>query len=68
MVMVRPEDQNYYRTKEAAKKLGISKQTLLRWFSEGKVNDVNKRDRNGWRLFSDQDISRIKKWMLGDTK
>ena len=53
----------YLKTTEAAKVLGISKQTLLRWFSEGRVSDVEKRDRNGWRLFTDQDISRIRKWM-----
>jgi len=54
--------KTYLTTKEAAEKLEVSKQTLLRWFSEGKVNDVKKRDRNGWRLFTVSDISRIKKW------
>lgn len=55
--------KNYLTTKQAAEKLGVSKQTLLRWFSEGKVTDVKKRDRNGWRLFDAGDVSRIKKWM-----
>lgn len=53
----------YLKTKDAAKELGVSKQTLLRWFSTGKVKDVPKRDRNGWRLFTGQDIARIRNWM-----
>lgn len=53
----------YYRTQEVADELGISKQTLLRWITEGKVADAGKRDRNNWRLFSERDMERIKEWM-----
>lgn len=49
-----------YSTEEAAKEIGISKSTLLRWFREKRIADV-KRDRNGWRVFSNADIVRIKK-------
>jgi excisionase family DNA binding protein len=48
-----------FSTAEAAKKLGISKQTLHRWFSQGRVADV-RRDRNNWRVFTPQDIERIR--------
>lgn len=51
----------YYRTNEAAEAVGVSRQTLLRWFREKRVDDV-KRDRNGWRLFTDRDIARLKEW------
>ena len=47
------------RTREAAGLVGVSKNTLLRWFREGRVDDVP-RDRNGWRIFSDGDVARIK--------
>ncbi len=47
-------------TASAAKELGVSKTTLLRWFREGKTADVG-RDRNGWRVFTAADIRRIKK-------
>ena len=50
-----------YRTSEAAQAIGVSRQTLLRWFREQRVPDV-KRDRNGWRLFTDKDIADLKKW------
>jgi len=49
-----------YSTDEAAKELGLSKSTLLRWFREGRISDV-KRDRNNWRVFTTADIERIRK-------
>ena len=45
--------------KGAAKKIGVSAITLKRWLITGRVSDVP-RDRNGWRVFSDQDIERIR--------
>lgn len=48
-----------YSTEAAASRLGISKSTLLRWIRAKRVTDV-RRDRNNWRVFSDEDIRRIK--------
>lgn len=48
-----------YSTAEVAKKLGISKSILLRWFRIGKVKDVG-RDSKGWRIFTEEDVERIK--------
>ncbi len=48
-------------TREAAERVGVSRNTLLRWFREGRVADV-RRDRNGWRFFSPEDISRIRSY------
>ena len=45
--------------KEAATRLGISAITLRRWFRDKKVGEVM-RDRNGWRVFSERDIDRIR--------
>jgi predicted site-specific integrase-resolvase len=47
-------------TADAAKALGVSKVTLLRWIRAGKTADVG-RDRHGWRVFTSADIQRIKK-------
>lgn len=44
--------------RDAAKKIGISYVTLGRWIKEGKVEDVG-RDRNTWRVFTDEDVTRI---------
>lgn len=50
-----------YSTEEAAKAAGISKSTLLRWIKRGVVPDATRRDRNNWRVFTQRDVSSIKK-------
>jgi excisionase family DNA binding protein len=50
-----------FSTNEAAQRIGVSRQTLLRWFRERKVADV-RRDRRNWRVFSEDDIERIRRW------
>lgn len=47
-----------YQAREAARMAGVSKNTLLRWLRQGKVKEVA-RDRNGWRIFSAEDVERI---------
>ncbi len=48
-----------YTTGQAAKHIGVSKNTLLRWLDEGLTEDVQ-RDWRGWRLWRQEDIERIK--------
>ena len=47
--------------KDAAAEIGVAPITLKRWLLSGKVSDV-KRDRNGWRIFTKDDVMRIKKY------
>jgi len=47
------------RAHEVAKAAGISKNTLLRWLKAGKVPEVA-RDRNGWRIFTQDDVARVR--------
>ena len=54
------DGHTYYRTTEACGMAGISRATLLRWLREGVIHDVPIKDRRGWRLFAEDDISRIK--------
>ena len=49
-----------FNTNAAAKKLGVHRSTLLRWFAEKRISEV-RRDRNNWRVFTAQDLERIKK-------
>ncbi len=44
---------------EAANGVGVAPITLKRWLLEGRFPEV-KRDRNGWRIFTEENISRIK--------
>ena len=52
--------KNYYLTSEACEMAGISRGTLFRWIREGIINDVELKDRNGWRLFTEKDVKAIK--------
>ena len=52
--------RTYYRTSEASVMAGTSRNTLLRWIREGHFADVKIRDRKGWRLFTEEDIDRLR--------
>ena len=49
----------YYRTTEACKAAGTSRNTYLRWVRQGLFVDVTHRDRKGWRLFTKEDLDRL---------
>jgi hypothetical protein len=53
------EDELMLSTVEAAKRIGVSKSTLLRWLDEGLVDDVE-RDWRGWRVWSSRDVERVR--------
>lgn len=53
-------DKTYYRTAEVCRMVGISRSTLFRWLKEGIVSDVEYRDWRGWRLFTSDQIERIR--------
>lgn len=46
-------------TAEAAARIGVSKNTLLRWIAEGRLTDVA-RDWRNWRVWSEDDIARAR--------
>ena len=49
----------FYRTTEACTKTGISRATLFRWLKQGILKRTHK-DRRGWRLFTEDDLTRIR--------
>ena len=51
--------ETYYRTSEVCQVVGIGRSTLLRWLKDGIFVGVPRRDRRGWRLFTEADIKRI---------
>ena len=57
---VRINSEKYYRTAEACQIAGTNKATFLRWVREGRSPDVKLRDRRGWRLFTEEDLERLK--------
>lgn len=50
----------YFMIAEACTIAGTNRNTLLRWIREGRFTDVKNRDRNGWRLFTADDVERLK--------
>ncbi len=48
-----------FTTNEAAQRVGVSKSTLLEWLRKRKVPGPRLRDRNGWRIWTEADISRV---------
>ena len=54
------DDRRFYRISEACALAGVSRMTFLRWVREGSFPDVAHRDWRGWRLFSDDDLARLK--------
>lgn len=54
------EGQTFFSTMEACQMAGISRSTLFRWIKGGVLRDAYLKDRNGWRLFSENDISAIR--------
>ena len=49
-----------YNMREAAKELGVTRQTLYYWFKKGWVKP--KRDYRDYPVFTDKDIKDINKW------
>ncbi len=45
----------------AAQALGIHRDTLKRWIKEGKVPDAPRNDKNSYRMFSPDDVEKIRK-------
>ena len=50
----------YFRTSEACKMAGISRATFFRWLKEGIIEDTRFKDRRGWRLFTQEDVGKLK--------
>lgn len=49
-----------YLMKQALEKADISESTFYRWIRSGRVADVKLRNRANWRIFTDDDIARLK--------
>ncbi|NLW33518.1 MAG: MerR family transcriptional regulator [Fibrobacter sp.] len=54
--------QNYFTSGQVCKKLRISISTLKRWLDEPDLNISERRNYNGWRLFSDSDVETLKEF------
>jgi hypothetical protein len=53
------DGMRYYEATEVCKKAGISRPTLFRWLKRGLLINLH-RDRRGWRLFTEEDLNKIR--------
>ena len=51
--------QTYFRTAEAFRRLGISRNTLYRWLRKDVLKGIENRDSRGWRLFTPDEIDEL---------
>lgn len=56
--------QTFFRTREAMLRAGVNINTWRKWIKDGKVDDVRHRDKNGWRLFDEQYIQKIREYAV----
>jgi len=54
--------KKFYRTQEALELVGLPRSTFFKWLKEEKIADVKYKDRNGWRLFTDEEIKKLIKF------
>lgn len=52
----------HFTSGQVARKLRISSSTLKRWLEDPELEVPEQRNYNGWRLFSDEDIVRLKEY------
>jgi len=51
--------QNYFNAQEIAEKLGISKQTLIRYEKKGVFPESRRNPVNKWREYTEVDLGRL---------
>ena len=54
------DGQTYYRTAEVCRIISISRTTLFRWLAEGISREPERRDRRGWRLFTEDEVKELR--------
>jgi excisionase family DNA binding protein len=54
------DGQNYYRTVEVCRVVGVSRNTLFRWLKRGALGEPEYRDWREWRLFSEAQVAALK--------
>jgi DNA-binding transcriptional MerR regulator len=57
---VKVKGKPYYLISEVSQLSGVSKRTIYCWIDQGIVSCGQWRNRNGWRLFTEEDIDELK--------
>jgi len=57
----------YYRVHEIAKMIDRDKTTIFRWEKDKKI-DPPARDSRGWRLYTEEDLNKMKEIIISNLK
>jgi len=55
------EGRILYRIGEALAAASLSRATYFRWIKDGRIRDTQFKDRNGRRVFTDEELSELKR-------
>lgn len=58
----------YFTTQEIAERLGISKQTLVRYEKKGIFTPARRSQINNWRLYTEDDLKAMMEIIKGNVK
>lgn len=58
-------DTRFLKSAEVAQAIGVSKVTLKSWLRDGRVPEPARDPRNGYRLWTAQDVDNIRRMLKG---
>jgi hypothetical protein len=58
-------DSRFLKSAEVAEALGVSKVTLKTWLRDGRIPEPARDPRNGYRLWTAQDVDTIRRMLRG---
>jgi DNA-binding transcriptional MerR regulator len=64
MCRMRRMNRQYLKTRQVAKILGVSLNTLYRWLKAEKISEPNRDPVNNYRLWTADDVDRIRRQLV----
>ena len=53
----------YFKSAEVAELIGVTKQTLLNWLRQGLITEPERNPATGYRLWTEKDVQRIRRFL-----
>jgi DNA-binding transcriptional MerR regulator len=63
MPRLRNRRTDYFKSAEVAELIGVTKQTLLNWLRQGLITEPERNPATGYRLWTEKDIERIRRFL-----
>jgi DNA-binding transcriptional MerR regulator len=61
--IVKPRRVEYFKTAEVAELIGVTKQTVLNWLKQGLITEPERNPATGYRLWTEKDIERVRRFL-----